>query len=117
MNRSLSDRLKDIITSADLAVTHAGDLKPSALADAPGPRDATLFRIAVIGEAASHLPVDVQALAPEIFWNDIFGMRNHIIHAYRQVDFEIVVDTIAMDLDPLKAAATRLLAMAERNEI
>jgi uncharacterized protein with HEPN domain len=117
MNRSLSDRLNDIIDSVELARAHRGDLNPSALADAPEPRDAALFRIAVIGEAVSHLPTDVQALAIEIPWKDIIAMRNHIIHGYWQIDFRIVVETIELDLEPLKVAVRRLIAMSERDEI
>ena len=116
MSRSISDRLKDIIHSADLAARHAGTLEASALAVEPEQRDATLFRIAVIGEAASHLPSEVQALAPEIPWKDIMNMRNHIIHGYWQIDFTTVVDTNATDLEPLRAVATRLIALVERSE-
>ena len=60
---------RSIIHSADLASHHAA-----------------LFRIAVIGEAVSHLPVEVQALAPGIAWNDIKAMRNHIVHGYWPID-------------------------------
>lgn len=85
MSRSVVDRLRDIIHSAELAAEHAGKRDPIALAKAKKHRDATLFRIAVIGEAVSHLPKEVQALAPEIPWIRIKDMRNHIIHGYWQI--------------------------------
>ena len=115
MNRSVADRLRDIIHSADLALQHAGDLDAGALAVVADRRDATLFRVAIIGEAVSHLPAEVQALAPEIPWNDIKTMRNHIVHGYWQVDFRIVVETITLDIEPLKAAPSRLISFIEPN--
>jgi uncharacterized protein with HEPN domain len=53
-------------------------------------------------------------LAPEIPWMDVKNMRNHIIHGYWQIDFQVVADTIATDLEPLKAAAQRLISLVER---
>ena len=43
-------------------------------------------------------------------------MRNHIIHGYWQIDFKLVVATIAMGLEPLEAAAHRLMPLVERTE-
>jgi uncharacterized protein with HEPN domain len=114
MSRSVIDRLKDIIRSAELAARHAGGLDAASLGLANQPRDAALFRIAVIGEAALRLPAEVRALAPEIPWNQVKDMRNHIIHGYWQIDFEVVAETIVLDLGPLKATANRLIELIER---
>jgi uncharacterized protein with HEPN domain len=115
MSRSTADRLRDILHSADLAVPHAGDLNAETLAATAMPRDAALFRISVVCEAASQLPVEIQALAPEIPWPNIKNMRNRIIHSYWQIDFVIVVETIANDLEPLEAAARRLIEVVNRD--
>ena len=114
MSRSTVGRLRDIIQSADLAAQHAGDLDAITLATSAGPRDATLFRIAVVCEAASRLPAELQALAPEIPWVKVKTMRNHIVHGYWQIDFRVIVDTIENDLEPLKITTQRLIELAER---
>jgi len=116
MSRSVLDRLKDIVHSAELTARHAAGLDALALATADRQRDAALFRIAVIGEAAAHLPAEVQALAPEIPWSRVKDMRHHLVPAYWQVDFVIVAQTITQDLDPLKTAAKRLIEFVERSE-
>ena len=113
MSRSVIDRLTDIVQSAELASRHAGGLDAEMLAVSGAQRDAALFRIAVIGEAASHLPAEVQALAPEIPWNRVNGMRHHNVHGYWQIDFVTVARTVAVDLEPLKAAANRLITLLE----
>jgi uncharacterized protein with HEPN domain len=73
-----------------------------------------LFRIAIIGEIAANLPPEIQTLAPEIPWMDVKNMRNHIIHGYWQIDYRLVAKTIAMDIEPLRAAAHRLISLIER---
>ena len=116
MTRSILDRLKDIVHSAELAARYAGGLSATALAAAESRRDAAVLRIAIIGEAAQHLPAEIQALAPEIPWADVGNMRHHIVHGYWQIDFAIVAQTIAIDLEPLKAAAARLIGLIERTD-
>ena len=116
MSRSALDRLKDIVHSAELAASHAGALDADALAKEAQRRDAVLLRIAVIGEAASQLPTEVQALAPEIPWSKVKGMRNHIIHGYWQTDLNAVANTVAFDLEALKTAANRLIGLIERTD-
>lgn len=115
MSRSTLDRLRDIIQSAELAAQHMGDLDAAALAAAAGPRDAALFRHVVVCEAATRLPAEIQALAPEIEWRKIQGMRNIIVHDYWQIDTAIVADTISNDLGPLKTAIQRLIAHIENS--
>lgn len=115
MSRSATDRLRDVLYSADLATLHAGGLGAEALEATAERRDATLFRILIVCEAASQLPAEIQALAPEIPWQNIKGMRNRIIHSYWQIDFGIVVETVVRDLEALTAAARRLIAVINRD--
>jgi uncharacterized protein with HEPN domain len=114
MNRSVLHRLLDIVESAELLTGHARGLDAATLAANPLQRDAALFRISVIGEAADHLPAELIALAPEIPWHRVYGMRNHIVHAYWQIDLKIVAETIEHDVEPLKIAAMRLAQIARR---
>jgi len=116
MRRSVLDRLKDIVYSAEFAAQRAGGLDATTLAMSDQRRDATLFRIAIVGEAASHLPAEIQTLSPEIPWMRVKDMRNHIVHGYWQIDFRIVAETIALDLEPIKATAHRLVELVGRTE-
>lgn len=115
MSRSTIDRLRDILHAADLAMQDAGDLDAQGLVAAPGRRDATLFQIVVICEAASQLPAELQALAPEIPWLEIRNMRNLVVHAYWRIDYGIIANTIKSDLEPLKAATQRLIELVNRD--
>jgi hypothetical protein len=55
---------------------------------------AVLYNLAIIGEAARSIPPGMDALYPEIPWEDIRGMRNIVIHEYFQVNLSIIWQTI-----------------------
>jgi len=48
----------------------------------------------IIGEAASRLSTDLRNAHGEIPWGKIIGMRNYLIHAYFDVDIELVWRTV-----------------------
>lgn len=46
---------------------------------------------------------------PEIPWEDVIGIRNHIAHGYFDIDGEVVYGIIKQDLDPLLEAVEYFL--------
>jgi len=64
----------------------------------------------VIGEAASHIPNDVQETHPEVPWHLMRAMRNRLVHVYFSVDPHIVWDTVHNDLPPLVEPLKHLLS-------
>ncbi len=72
-----------------------------------------LRHLQIIGEAARALPGDVQALAPEVPWSKIVGMRNILVHGYFDIDTDIVWDAATRDVPTIKPAVERLLKTLE----
>jgi uncharacterized protein with HEPN domain len=70
---------------------------------------AVLYSLAVIGEAARHVPEEVKTKYPEIPWRDISDMRNVVIHEYFGVDPDILWETIHNDLPSLQALLNSIL--------
>lgn len=70
--------------------------------------------IEIIGEAASKISVEVKTKNPDIPWIDIIDMRNHLIHAYFDVDLDIVWDTVRQDLPPLITALEKIISQEGR---
>ncbi|HZY64736.1 MAG TPA: DUF86 domain-containing protein [Rubrobacteraceae bacterium] len=68
-----------------------------------------LRHLQIIGEAARALPEDVRALAPEIPWSNIVGMRNVLVHGYFDIDTDIVWNAATRDVPAIKPAVERLL--------
>ena len=64
--------------------------------------------IEIIGEAASKVSEGTRAECQDIPWPDIIGMRNRLIHAYFQINLDIVWITVKQELpvliDQLKKA-------------
>jgi uncharacterized protein with HEPN domain len=57
--------------------------------------------IEIVGEAAANISRETQEKIPQIPWPQIIGMRNRLIHAYFDIDLEVVWKTITEDLPPL----------------
>jgi uncharacterized protein with HEPN domain len=68
--------------------------------------------VEVVGEAASRLSADGRALAPDVPWRAVTGMRNRLAHAYFDIDKDILWATVTQALPPLlqqlEAARRRL---------
>jgi uncharacterized protein with HEPN domain len=54
--------------------------------------------IEIIGEAASKASTECRRVFSDIPWQDIVGMRNRLIHAYFQINLDILWITIREDL-------------------
>ncbi|MBP0012972.1 MAG: DUF86 domain-containing protein [Roseofilum sp. SBFL] len=57
--------------------------------------------IEIIGEAASRVSKEKQAELSELPWSQIISMRNRLIHAYFDIDLDILWQTVYEDLNPL----------------
>ncbi len=76
--------------------------------------DAVERNIAVIGEAARHLPANVVDALPQVDWAAIRGMRNILIHEYFGVDKDVVRDVIETTLQRLDSALADYVAGRDR---
>ena len=76
--------------------------------------DATLRNLELLGEAARHVPDEVRALAPDIPWRRIVGVRNILIHGYLGIDNDIVWDIVRNGIAPLRKALEKLETTANR---
>lgn len=72
---------------------------------------AVLFKLGVVGEAlnkAAELDGSLRDVIPDL--RKIIGMRNRIVHAYDQIDYEILWDAIHTNLPGLKIRLEMVLA-------
>ena len=66
----------------------------------------------MIGEAAGRLPAAFRERHQEVPWGRIVGLRNRVVHAYFDVDLELVWEIVRVELPELKA---RLLALPQES--
>lgn len=57
--------------------------------------------IEVIGEAAARLDSDFRESHPEVPWHKIIAMCNRLIHAYFDIDLDVVWSTAKIELPKL----------------
>ena len=65
--------------------------------------------IEIVGEAVARVSEDVQRSHPDIPWSDIIGMRHRLIHAYFEINLDILWQTVVTDLPPLIASLEKVL--------
>jgi uncharacterized protein with HEPN domain len=105
VSRRDDQRLADILVAAAAIADHVmrGELDDGLIFDA------VRVRLIEIGEAVKAIDPDLLSREPAISWIDVAGMRNHLTHRYFDTAHAIVQATLAEELPPLVAAATRLL--------
>jgi len=104
--------LRDILDSAKAIQKYVtGVTRDQFMADTEK-QDAVLRRLEIIGEAASRLSPETQALFPNLPFRAMRGMRNIIVHDYGDVDLDQVWTTASTDLDELIATLERHFSSA-----
>jgi len=70
--------------------------------------------IEIVGEAASKVSMEARTENTNIPWLDIIDMRNHLIHAYFDVDLDIVWDTVTQDFPALLVELEKIVPPVKR---
>ena len=63
----------------------------------------------ITGEAAGQLSGELRQRHPEVPWGQLVGMRNRLVHAYFEIDYEQVWKALTEDLPPLIEQLQRIL--------
>ncbi len=66
--------------------------------------------IEIIGEAANRISKDCQNRHSQMPWADIIGMRNRLVHAYFDIDLDIVWQVATHDLPLLLTEIESIIA-------
>ena len=75
--------------------------------------DAVIRNLEIIGEAARHVPREIQAQYSDLPWAEMQTMRNIVIHEYHGVNLKIIWQTVQEDLPSI---ISRLKQISEEKE-
>jgi uncharacterized protein with HEPN domain len=108
--RDWRDRVRDIL-EAITRIEHYSRKHDQSSFIADGMAvDAVIRNVAVIGEAANHIPAQVQQRHPDVPWAQMRGMRNVLVHEYFEIGLDLLWATIQNDLPVLKERLREVLA-------
>jgi uncharacterized protein with HEPN domain len=100
-------RLQHMIEAAESAVQFVSGRARADLDTDRMLQFAVIRAIEIIGEAASKITAETRAAHSAIPWKAIVGMRNRLIHAYFDINSQMVWETVTVEipaiLDQLRA--------------
>ncbi len=102
-----SGLLRDMLDSARSIRTYLAGVNHETFLAGAEKQDAVLRRFEIIGEAASRLAPETQALFPSLPFRSMRGMRNIIAHDYGEADLALVWKTATTDLPGLNETLER----------
>lgn len=62
----------------------------------------------IVGEAAASVSTQCRSEMASIPWADVVSMRNRLIHAYFDINLDLVWDTVVDDVPPLVAVLEKV---------
>ena len=68
----------------------------------PDYRDVINMNLFQIGELANQVSDELREEHPEVPWNQMYGIRNILAHAYIKIDDKIVWETVEKDIPILR---------------
>ena len=77
--------------------------------------DAVIRNFEIIGEAASHIPKEIQMKYPFVEWKEMIGFRNVLIHGYFRIEIKTVWDTVKNNIPILKQHVAEMKSALENN--
>jgi len=108
-SRHESSYLKDILTAtAKIAAIVSSTNEAKFLAD-DVLQAAVLHHLSVIGEAVSRLSPALKTKYAEVPWHQIAAVRNRIVHAYFDLDWQILWYAATGDVPDLRRRVSKIL--------
>ena len=88
------NRIHHMIEAAQEALDYARNRSLSDVEHDPPLRHLFVRNLEILGEAAVRVSPSLQAAHPEIPWRTMVNTRNRLIHAYFDIDMDIVWSTV-----------------------
>jgi uncharacterized protein with HEPN domain len=107
--RDVSLYIQDMIEFAQRVVDYAAGQTEASFTAERMRYDAILRNIELVGEAATHVPDDIRALALDVPWRQIVGARNRIVHGYLGIAPDTVWSIVNAQLPALIVSLRALL--------
>ena len=78
--------------------------------------EACVFNLSQIGELVSKLNDTFREKNRQIAWEEIYGLRNRIVHDYEGVNLRLIWEIIAEDIPALQRELTAIKQQLEKRD-
>ena len=101
--------IEDMLACGERLLSYTEGMTQAAFITDSRTYDAVLRNLELIGEAATHVPVDVRESNPQVEWRSIIGVRNRLAHGYLGIDDDVVWDIVQNSIPTLLTELEQLL--------
>ncbi len=108
MSRDARLYLEDMLDACVRITSHREGGDRSAVLGNQKTRDAVLWNLLVLGEAAKKVPAEVANEYPSVEWRRIAAFRDVLAHGYFGLDDDILWDVIANKVPQVRDALDRI---------
>lgn len=115
MSRSPREYLRHILDETLYLIGQSEGLTKTQLLQDETLRRAFVRSLEIIGEASKQLSDDFKRQHTHIEWRAIAGMRDHLIHRYFGIDYDIVWDVVTHQIPILHREIEHILQSTTDN--
>ena len=109
MSRTFDIYLQDIVEAINRIESYVQDMTRPQFETDRMRFDAVVRNLEVIGEAVKRVPNSIRENYPNVAWRKIAGLRDRLIHAYFDIDIDIIWDVVQSELPTLKSDVQRII--------
>lgn len=102
-------RLRHIRDAAKKVIAYAAETDRESLSEDEMRLLALVRLVEIIGEASARLSDDLKARHTAIPWTAIVGMRHRLVHAYFDIDLDVLWNTVTVAVPELLTDIERIL--------
>ena len=109
MKRDSKLYIKDILESINAIEKFVRGMSFDEFAKDDKTSSAVIRKFEIIGEATKNVPEEVRKKFPNIPWKEMAGFRDKLIHFYFGIKYELVWNTIKIELPRLRPELEKVL--------